>query len=83
MLLEHMGRYEGELALRPVSGWAGEAVAYVKSRGLMQGDGQGFRGHSGVTRQELAQVLWNMRGFLGGEMLINYEQPGKRVAKTA
>ena len=42
-------------------------MAYVKSRGLMQGDGQDFRGHSGVTRQELAQVLWNMRGFLGGK----------------
>ncbi len=65
--LENMGRYERELARRPVSGWAGEAVAYVKSRGLMQGDGQDFRGHSGVTRQELAQVLWNLRGFWGGE----------------
>lgn len=59
--LRHMERYRREQAALPVSGWAQPAVDYAKAQGLMQGDGQAFKAHSGVTRQELAQVLLNMQ----------------------
>ncbi len=63
-----MERYRQEQAAKPVSGWAKPAVEFAKAQGLMVGDaGSGFRGQSPVTRQELAQVLFNQRG--GGDGL--------------
>lgn len=57
---EYMTRYQQEQAAKPVSGWAEKAVEHVKETGAMVGDGNGkFRPQSPVTRQELAQVLYN------------------------
>lgn len=58
---EYQARYEKEQAAKPVSGWAEQAVEHVKETGAMVGDGNGkFRPQSPVTRQELAQVLYNL-----------------------
>lgn len=57
---EYMERYEKERAARPASGWAREAVEHVKSTGAMVGNEKGeFRPQAPVTRQELAQVIFN------------------------
>ena len=57
---EYQARYEKEQAAKAVSGWAEKAVEHVKETGAMVGDGNGkFRPQSPVTRQELAQVLYN------------------------
>lgn len=57
---EFQARYEKEQAAKPVSGWAREAVEHVRETGQMVGDGEGnFRPQSPVTRQELAQALYN------------------------
>ena len=57
---EYMTRYQKEQGEKAVSGWAEKAVEHVKETGTMVGDGNGkFRPHSPVTRQELAQVLYN------------------------
>lgn len=58
---EYWARYEKEQAAEEVSGWAEKAVEHVKSTGVMVGDGNGkFRPQSPVSRQELAQVLYNL-----------------------
>ena len=58
---EYMARYQKEQGEKPVSGWAEKAVEHVKETGAMVGDGNGkFRPQSPVTRQELAQVLYNL-----------------------
>ena len=52
--------YLAERGKKPVATWAQEAVDYVKSEGLMVGDADGdFRPQSFITRQEMAQVLYN------------------------
>ena len=57
---DNMTRYQKEQGEKPVSGWAEKAVEHVKETGAMVGDSNGkFRPHSPVTRQELAQVLYN------------------------
>ncbi len=57
---EYMERYEKERAARPISSWARKAVEHIKETGNMVGDERGnFRPQSPVTRQELAQVLYN------------------------
>ncbi len=49
-----------ELAKKPVSSWAKDAVDFVKEEGLMNGDADGqFRPQSFITRQEVAAVLKN------------------------
>ena len=54
--------YFNELAKKPVSNWAKEAVEFVKAEGLMNGDADGnFRPQSPITRQEVAAVLMNER----------------------
>lgn len=57
---EYMTRYQKEQGEKAISGWAEKAVEHVKETGAMAGDGNGkFRPQSPVTRQELAQVLYN------------------------
>ena len=52
--------YLAERGKKPVATWAQEAVDYVKAEGLMVGDADGdFRPQSFITRQEMAQVLYN------------------------
>ena len=52
--------YFAELAKKPVSSWAKDAVAFVQAEGLMNGDADGkFRPKSFITRQEVAAVLKN------------------------
>ena len=52
--------YFAELAKKPVSSWAKDAVGFVKKEGLMNGDADGsFRPQSFITRQEVAAVLKN------------------------
>lgn len=52
--------YFAELAKKPVSSWAKDAVAFVQAEGLMNGDADGsFRPQSFITRQEVAAVLKN------------------------
>ena len=54
--------YFNELAKKPVSNWAKEAVEFVQAEGLMNGDTDGsFRPQSFITRQEVAAVLMNER----------------------
>ena len=54
--------YFNELAKKPVSNWAKEAVEFVQAEGLMNGDADGnFRPQSPITRQEVAAVLMNER----------------------
>ena len=54
--------YFNELAKKPVSNWAKEAVEFVQAEGLMNGDADGnFRPQSFITRQEEAAVLMNER----------------------
>ena len=54
--------YFNELAKKPVSNWAKEAVECVQAEGLMNGDTDGnFRPQSPITRQEVAAVLMNER----------------------
>lgn len=54
--------YFAELAKKPVSNWAKDAVDFVKEEGLMNGDADGqFRPQSFITRQEVAAVLKNER----------------------
>lgn len=60
---EEIEAYFQELAAKPVSSWAKEAVEFVQKEGLMNGDADGsFRPQSNVTRQELAAVLKNLSG---------------------
>ena len=57
---EEIEAYFAELAKKPVSSWAKDAVDFVKDEGLMNGDADGsFRPQSFITRQELAAVLKN------------------------
>lgn len=61
--VKYMRRYEREKAERPVSEWAEGAVKYCRENGIMNGDDDGeFRPQSAVTRQEVAQVIYNLRG---------------------
>ena len=58
---EYMARYQKEQAAKRPSAWAEKAVEHVKETGAMVGDGNGkFRPQSPVTRQELAQVIYNL-----------------------
>ena len=57
---EEIEAYFAELAKKPVSSWAKDAVAFVQAEGLMNGDADGsFRPQSFITRQEVAAVLKN------------------------
>lgn len=57
---EEIEAYFAELAAKPVSNWAKNAVDFVKDEGLMNGDADGsFRPQSFITRQEVAAVLKN------------------------
>ena len=57
---EEIEAYFQELAKKPVSSWAKDAVDFVKAEGLMNGDADGsFRPQSFITRQEVAAVLKN------------------------
>ena len=57
---EEIEAYFQELAKKPVSSWAKDAVDFVKEEGLMNGDADGsFRPQSFITRQEVAAVLKN------------------------
>lgn len=59
---EEIEAYFAELAKKPVSSWAKDAVDFVKEEGLMNGDTDGgFRPQSFITRQEVAAVLKNER----------------------
>lgn len=59
---EEIEAYFAELAKKPVSSWAKDAVDFVKEEGLMNGDADGsFRPQSFITRQEVAAVLKNER----------------------
>jgi len=59
---EEIEAYFQELAKKPVSSWAKDAVDFVKEEGLMIGDPDGsFRPQSFITRQEVAAVLKNER----------------------
>lgn len=59
---EEIEAYFQELAKKPVSSWAKDAVNFVKEEGLMNGDADGqFRPQSFITRQEVAAVLKNER----------------------
>ena len=59
---EEIEAYFAELAKKPVSSWAKDAVDLVKEEGLMNGDADGsFRPQSFITRQEVAAVLKNER----------------------
>lgn len=52
--------YFAALAKKPTSEWAQEAVNYVKSHGIMNGDSEGsFRPQSPITREEVAAVIKN------------------------
>ena len=58
----YMERYETELANQPVSTWANDAVNYVKSHGIMNGDTNGkFRPRSHITREETAAIIKNIK----------------------
>lgn len=59
--VKYMERYEKEKAAKPVAGWAKEAVEYVKAHKIMNGDSNGnFKAQSPITRQEVAQVMYNL-----------------------
>ena len=61
-------QYERELAAKPTSKWAEEAVAYCRARGIMNGDANGrFRPQSLITRQEAAQLMKNLGDRLAEE----------------
>ena len=58
---EEIEAYFQELAAKPVSSWAKDAVEFVQKEGLMNGDADGqFRPQSFITRQEVAAVLENL-----------------------
>lgn len=58
---EYMQRYEKERAERTVSDWAADAVKYCRENGIMVGDANGkIRPQSPITRQEAAQVVYNL-----------------------
>lgn len=60
---EFQARYESEQAKKAVSDWAKTAVNFAKENAIMSGDGDGsFRPQSAVTREELAQVVYNAVG---------------------
>lgn len=53
-------QYEAELAKKAAADWAKNAINYAKNNGIMSGDSDGaFRPQSPITRQEVAQVLYN------------------------
>lgn len=55
-----MDQYRTELAKKPVSNWAKEAVDYVKKEGIMNGDANGqFRPQDFITREEVAAIEKN------------------------
>lgn len=60
--VEYMERYEREKSKRGESEWAKKAVAYCRENGIMVGDENGnFKPQSPITRQEAAQVVYNLR----------------------
>lgn len=60
--IEYMTRYEQERAQRAESEWAKKAVEYCRENGFMVGDEKGnFKPQSPITRQEAAQVVYNLR----------------------
>lgn len=59
---EEIEAYFAELAKKPATDWAEDAIEFVKAEGLMIGDPDGnFRPQSFITRQEVAAVLKNER----------------------
>ncbi len=55
-----MDQYRAELAKKPASNWAKEAVDYVKKEGIMNGDANGqFRPRDFITREEVAAIEKN------------------------
>ncbi len=62
-VLEIIKQYESEKAKKAASQWAEKPLAYCKEHGLLVGDANGsMRPRSTITRQEVAQVLFNLRG---------------------
>lgn len=60
--VEYITRYENERAQRAESEWAKKAVEYCRENGIMVGDKNGnFKPQSPITRQEAAQVVYNLR----------------------
>lgn len=58
---EYLDRYFSELGLLPPKPWSADARKYVETTGLMTGNAKGqLRYESPVTREELAQVLYNL-----------------------
>jgi len=47
--------------------WSYNAIKKVASLGIMRGDEKGFRPQSFVTREELAQVIYNLLDYFGGK----------------
>lgn len=55
-----MDKYLKGLAMKTTSGWAEEAIDYVKKEGIMNGDADGkMRPRSFITREEVAQIFFN------------------------
>lgn len=60
---EFQTKYEQEQAKKAASNWAKDAIAHAQTVGTMTGDSDGrFRPQSTLTRQELAQALYNFIG---------------------
>lgn len=58
--LAYQKKYEAEQAKKPAADWAKPAISAAKANGTMSGDSDGkFRAQSSITRQEVAQVLYN------------------------
>lgn len=58
---DYMKQYEQEKAAQPAAGWAGPALKYAKENKIMSGDANGnMRPYSNITRQEVAQVFYNV-----------------------
>lgn len=56
-------QYESEQAAKSTASWAKDAISYAKTYGIMSGDADGkFRPQSSITRQEVAQTLYNFIG---------------------
>lgn len=60
---EYMDQYMTELAVKEPSDWSKDARAWAEGNGLIQGSGHGRKKYkSPVTREELVQILYRMKG---------------------
>lgn len=55
-----MVQYENEKHNMDASSWAQPALDYVQQEKIMVGDGNGLHPRSNITRQEVAQIFYNM-----------------------